>query len=86
MHFRQQDFYLALFAGTAVSVFGILNLDGLCRLLGSTENNFTICKNICILCFAFCTGNGDRLCNEQYFCAMRVMQVLRWLVWYPVVC
>ena len=28
---------MALFAGTAVSVFGILNLDGLCRLLGSTE-------------------------------------------------
>ena len=28
---------MALFAGTAVSVFGILNLDGLCRFRGSTE-------------------------------------------------
>ena len=35
--FSATGFYLALFAGTAVSVFGILNLDGLCRLLGSTE-------------------------------------------------
>lgn len=35
--FSATGFYLALFAGTAVSVFGIFNLDGLCRLLGSTE-------------------------------------------------
>ncbi len=35
--FSATGFYLALFAGTVVSVFGILNLDGLCRLLGSTE-------------------------------------------------
>ena len=55
--FSATGFYLALYSQFRWFV----------PVTGKYRDNFTICKNICFLCFAFCTGDGDRLCNEQHF-------------------
>lgn len=66
VHFRQQDFTWLLLPGQPL-VCLVFSFRWFVPVTGKYRDNFTICKNICILCFAFCTGNGDRLCNEQYF-------------------
>ena len=62
--FSATGFYLAMGAGVLIAVIGILDLNGLCRLLGSTE---TILPYARIYAFYILvgTGNGIQLCDEQ---------------------
>lgn len=69
--YASTSFWASILSGLGVMILGMIFMEPLVRLLGSTDTILPLRKRLCLL-YSNCRSSNDfRLCHEQYFTLRR---------------